>query len=177
MTPSPSSSMAPSAPPHPAGPEEVRPCREQGPPAHHPPLPARPGCGPREGCSDEVTGQFVCFFILTFDCFEGVWQGHFPFVVQPIVNISVSNDVLMQKSINVPHWRGFKPSVYTNNCWTTVLSVYFKLGNWYLQIFFTSILSFFQQWCSLWEAMSVNLKIHAEPLQGLTLPILLRQER
>lgn len=51
--------MSPSAPSRAAGPEEVRPRREQGPPTHHPPLPTRPGCGSREGCSDEVTGQFL----------------------------------------------------------------------------------------------------------------------
>lgn len=65
--PSSSHSMPPSAPPHPASPEKVRPRREQGPPAHHPPLPARPGCGSWEGCSDEVTGQLLLITWFNFD--------------------------------------------------------------------------------------------------------------
>lgn len=53
------------ASPHPAGSQTIRPCWEQGPPAHHPPLPARPGRGPWESCSDEVTGQ--CFYPVDHD--------------------------------------------------------------------------------------------------------------
>lgn len=90
-------------------------------------------------------------------------QLHFPFVVRTIVNISISNDVIMQKSINFPHWRSFKPSVYTINCCASILSLHFKLVNWYLQIFFTSILSFFQQSCSLLDVSKSENSCRATP--------------
>ena len=48
--------LCPAASSHSPGLAALRPRREQRPSAHRPPLPARAGCGPREGGPDEVPG-------------------------------------------------------------------------------------------------------------------------